>query len=151
MIRVAKLKEDAVLPRRKNPTDAGMDFYAYGDYIIEPHNFKLVKTGVTVEIPDGYMLLLKPKGKNDWLIGAGVVDSFYEPGEIIFKVFNIFTRPIAIRHGDPIGQGVLVKISTPGIEEVEVTKLGGKSERSGKGGILTQLGTAEKLDDAEEW
>jgi len=150
-VKATKLKEDALIPTRKNPTDAGMDFYAHGNYIIEPHGFKIVKTGVSVEIPEGYMLLLKPKGKNNWLIGAGVVDAYYEPGEIMFKIFNIFDRPIAIKHGDPIGQGVFVKIATP--EIVEVKELEAKSERSGKGGIVTQVTKAEAIteEELEDW
>jgi len=126
-----------------------MDFYAYGNYIIEPHNTKIVHTGVTVEIPEGYMLLLKPKGKNDWLIGSGVVDTGYEPGEILVKIINPYDRPIAIRDGDAICQGVLVKISAP--EIIEVKEMKAKSERSGKGGIVTQASKLSVVDSPKDF
>src|SRR3990172_3230211 len=55
-IRVAKLYDNAILPNRKNPTDAGMDLYAwFDDYhrmaIIHPHSFTIIHTGISIEIP----------------------------------------------------------------------------------------------------
>ena len=47
---------------------------------------------MTVEIPAGYVGLVKPKGRNDHLLGAGVVDAGYQ-GEILVKVVNPFTPP----------------------------------------------------------
>lgn len=143
-VKVMKLYEDAKLPTRKHSTDAGMDFYAYDNVYIEPHDVKILRTGVTVEVPDGYMLLLKPKGRNDYLVGSGVVDTGYEPGEILVKIINPFPVPIAIKKGDAIAQGVFVKISTP--EIVEVEDITPKSARAGKGGIVTQLSKAELTD-----
>ena len=119
---VAKLYDDAILPVRKYKIDAGIDFYAYGDYIIAPQTSKKVHTGITVDIPVGYFMLLKPKGGSDWLIGAGVADAEYQ-GEFIFKVFNPYARQVIIRHGDAIGQAVLIPISTPSIKEVSLDKI----------------------------
>ena len=143
-VKVMKLYEDAKLPTRKHPTDAGMDFYAYDNTYIEPHDVKILRTGVTVEVPEGYMLLLKPKSRNDYLVGSGVIDTGYEPGEILVKIINPFPVPIAIKKGDAIAQGILVKIATPPIEEVHDIKP--KTERSGKGGIVSQLSKVEVID-----
>lgn len=119
---VAKLHDDAILPQRKHKIDAGVDFFAYGDYIIAPQTSKKVHTGITVDIPVGYFMLLKPKGGSDWLVGAGVADAEYQ-GEFVFKIFNPYARQIIIRNGDAIGQAVLVPISTPDVKEIPLDKI----------------------------
>jgi dUTP pyrophosphatase len=131
---VARMVDDAVLPTRKHALDAGMDIYAYGDHIIRPNTFKLISTGIVVKIPIGFYGQLFPKGKNNWLIGSGVVDYGYE-GEIIVKVVNPYSYDIVIRHGDPVCQLVLISITTPPITEVDLDYLTGKSERGASGGI----------------
>jgi dUTPase len=49
-IRSAKLTSTAKLPVRKNPTDAGLDFFADEDKFICPGCFEIVRTGVTIEV-----------------------------------------------------------------------------------------------------
>lgn len=135
-IKIAKTDETAQLPFRKNKKDAGLDFYSLRDYIIEPHEFKVVDTGITVEIPSGYFGLLKPKGSSPHLIGAGVVDEPYQ-GEIMFKVFNISNYRMVIRKYDPIGQMVIIPIISPRIEEVSLEEIHKEeTERGATGGIL---------------
>lgn len=135
-IKVAKIRAGARLPTRKNPTDAGMDFYALGDYYIPAHDQTIVRTGVTVEIPEGYMMLIKPKGRNAHLVGSGVVDANYQPGEICIRVINIGDVRYIISDGTAIAQGILIPIVVPKIEVVNIEDLEMEHTRSGKGGIL---------------
>lgn len=144
-IRYAKLNENAKPPFRKNPTDAGIDFYSCEDIIIPSHSMIIVHTGITLEIPRNYFLLIKPKGKNNHLIGAGIVDSFYEPGEILIKVTNISNNSLKIWKGDAIGQGVFIPIETPKLIEVDIDELKNSSFRSAKGGIVTQSQIPQEL------
>jgi dUTP pyrophosphatase len=137
VIKVARLFKDAKLPVRKNSTDAGMDFFAHGNYLIQPYSIELIGTGVTVQVPEGYMLLLKPKGRSNFLVGAGVVDAYYEPGEILVKIFNSLSSPIEVGNGDAICQGILIPILTPIMVEVSINNLKNSSGRSGSGGIKT--------------
>lgn len=109
---VAKLHPDATLPARKHGDDAGLDFYALGNYVILPNSVKVVYTGVTVEWPKGIMGLAKPKGSHNHLIGAGVIDAGYQ-GEIVFKVFNPLMDNIIIRDGEAVAQVVLLPIVIP--------------------------------------
>jgi len=134
-INVAKLYVDAKLPSRKNPSDAGMDFFTYNTVIILPNEPTVVGTGVTVQVPEGYMLLLKPKGRSEFLIGSGVVDAFYEPGEIMVRIINTKNQPLYLYKGDAIVQGILIPVETPAITEVSLDEVGNKSARSKKGGI----------------
>jgi dUTP pyrophosphatase len=139
-IRIARLRPGATLPTRKHPADAGMDLYAAEPVSIAPHTVSIVPCGVTVEIPAGYVGLVKPKGRNDHLLGAGVVDAGYQ-GEILVKVVNPFTHALEIRAGDAIGQMLILPIVTPAVEEVPPEEIHAEqSTRGGSGGIVTQFG-----------
>ena len=137
---VKKLLDDAILPTRKHTNDVGVDVYAYGDYIITPHTFKIIRTGIAFQTPEGFMNLIKPKSRNNWLIGGGVVDPGYE-GEILVKVFNILDEKIVIRHGDAIAQIIAVKIGYLSCEESDFIS---DTERGATGGIVYQLNNREE-------
>lgn len=135
-IKAAKLREDAILPTRKHPDDAGIDFYSVESVWIQPNNFKIVKTGITVEIPKGYVGLMKPKSRSNFLLGAGVIDAGYQ-GEIQIKVANVGLGTLAIAYGDAIAQMLIVPVETPAVEEVPLSGIHQEaSERGATGGIL---------------
>ena len=135
-IKAAKLREDAILPTRKHPDDAGIDFYSVDSVWIQPNNFKIVKTGITVEIPKGYVGLMKPKSRSNFLLGAGVIDAGYQ-GEIQIKVANVGLGTLTIAYGDAIAQMLIVPVETPAVEEVPLSGIHQEaSERGATGGIL---------------
>ena len=135
-IQAAKLIGNAILPTRKHPDDAGMDFYAAEKIEIAPRSFGTVRTGITLEIPAGFVGLMKPKSRNDHLLGAGVVDAGYQ-GEIMIKIANIKDEPLHILPGMAIAQMILLPIVTPAIEEADADTIHSvKSERGATGGIL---------------
>ena len=135
-IRVAKLQKEALLPTRKHPDDAGIDFYSSEDKIIPPRSFGVVGTGITVEIPGGYVGLMMPKSRNDHLLGAGVIDAGYQ-GEIRIKIANITDDPLHVTYGQGIGQMLIIPIETPAVEEVPADEIHKeRSERGATGGIL---------------
>lgn len=137
-IRIARLRNEAVLPTRKHPADAGMDVYAVDRVEVAPHSFTIVPTGVTVDIPAGYVGLLKPKGRSDHLLGAGVVDAGYQ-GEILVKVANPTDQPVIFERGEAVGQMVILPVLTPTIEEVGAEDIHTlRSSRGGTGGIVNQ-------------
>jgi dUTP pyrophosphatase len=133
---VAKLEEDAILPTRKHDGDAGTDFYALQNVLIGPREMKVVRTGITVQLPYHYFGLMKPKGGSDNLVGAGVVDPDYQ-GEILFKIYNPSDDPISFLAGQPLGQMVLVPIVRPPVVEVGLDEIHQEeTERGATGGIL---------------
>lgn len=137
-IKIAKIDPNAFLPSRNHPADAGLDIYANCNIVIEPHSISIVSTGVTLEITDGFVGLLKPKGRNNHLLGAGVVDAGYQ-GEILVKVANISDHPLEIKPGDAIGQLLILPIYTPEVLEVNPGQIHNKnSSRGSTGGIVDQ-------------
>lgn len=135
-IKAAKLRDDAIIPTRKHPKDAGIDFYAVEPQTIAPHSFGIIKTGITVEIPDGFVGIMKPKSRNDHLLGAGVIDAGYQ-GEIQIKLANISHKPLHIEYKQAVGQMVILPVVTPVVEEVLLEEIHTEiSERGATGGIL---------------
>ena len=138
-ILAAKLRPDAILPTRKHSQDAGMDFYALAAMTIPAHSLAIVPTGITIEIETGFVGLLKPKGGNNHLLGAGVVDAGYQ-GEILIKVVNPSANDLIINKGDSIGQMLIIPILTPAVEEVSLTEIHNRqSQRANSGGIVSQF------------
>lgn len=82
-------KDKKCKPVRAHPTDAGLDLKAAEDYTI-PTTTMLVKTGVHVEIPEGYVGLIALRSglskENFYLAnGVGIIDSDYR-GEIMCAI-----------------------------------------------------------------
>lgn len=136
-MKVFKLDEHAYLPTVNYLGDAGIDFYALHDYLILEDAFTIVKTGIGVIIPDGYVGLLKPKGSSEWLVGAGVVDQNYR-GEILFKIYSPYPTSFIIAEGEPIGQMIILKNLSPNkIEEIDKGTVA-DTNRGDKGGIVSE-------------
>ncbi len=137
-IKIAKIDTNAYLPTRKHPSDAGLDIYANCHIVIEPHSISIVSSGITLEITDGFVGLLKPKGRNNHLLGAGVVDAGYQ-GEILVKVANMTDSPLEIQPGDAISQLLILPIYTPKVCEVTLDQIHNENSSRGiTGGIVDQ-------------
>lgn len=85
-VKIKKLQEDAVIPSYATAGDAGMDLVAVNALIAENGEYVEYGTGLSIEIPEGYVGLLFPRSSisNTSLTLAnsvGVIDSGYR-GEI---------------------------------------------------------------------
>ena len=87
---VKRLTETAQLPTQANKSDAGWDLYADESMEIWPGNTVLISTGVSLEIPDGYVGLIWDRssvGVKGVHRHAGVIDSGYR-GEVKVCLHN---------------------------------------------------------------
>jgi dUTP pyrophosphatase len=135
-LRVTRLTEDARLPTRAHPGDAGLDLHAAEASRIGPGERATVTTGIAVEIPDGHAGLVLPRSglaarHGIALVNApGLIDSGYR-GEIRILLLNTDRdEPFEIEPGDRIAQLVLAPIAAA--EPVEVSELA-ESARGGGG------------------
>ena len=126
------LDEGAFMPERAHEWDAGLDIFSPVKTCIWRHDSKVIDTGVHVEIPSGYVGMLKSKSglnvKHD-LTGEGVIDSGYT-GSIVCKLYNHGIENYHIEKGDKIIQLVILPIETP--KPVLVDSFS-KSERGSNG------------------
>jgi len=138
-IEFAKLTEFATIPTKKYSSDAGYDLYSSVDIMLYPHSFTIVNTGIILKIPKGLYGRILPKSRNNWLIGAGVVDQEYQ-GEILVKIVNVTNDTMMVRKGDPIAQIIFQPFVYTTSLEVSKDEIHKENTVRGKtGGIVTQL------------
>lgn len=87
-----KLSDGAPLPRHAKPGDAGLDLTTRETVTLAPGETKMVGTGVSVEVPEGYVGLVFPRsglGSRGVNLSncVGVIDSGYR-GEIKAPLHN---------------------------------------------------------------
>lgn len=120
-LKIQKLDEQAELVPFDHATDAGMDIKLVEDVVLAPHVPTRVRTGLAVEIPEGYVGLIWDKSS----IGAlgiktlgGVVDAGYR-GEVFIIMLNMTDELISFTAGKKIAQMLVQKIEHPSIEYVQ--------------------------------
>ena len=123
ILKIKKLDPNAIIPTRANPTDAGADLYALEDIRIQPNTRELVRTGISLEVPESYYARIAPRSglayKNGIDVLAGVVDSSYR-GEVGVILLNTDTQKIFnIRAGDRIAQLIIEAHYNMTIKEVD--------------------------------
>ncbi len=107
------------LPVYSTPDSAGMDIRAAltEDLYIHPGEIVLVPTNLSVEIPQGYEIQVRPRSGLAIKYGIGVlnspgtIDADYR-GEIKIILFNYGKTDFKISSGDRIAQIVLSKVYT---------------------------------------
>lgn len=110
-----KVLNGGKLPTRAHKEDAGFDLYSPVDVILN-HITNIIKLGVCVEIPKGYVGFIMGRSslnKNGVACLTGVIDSGYT-GEIavILNPVEDITRIITrIKKGDRIAQLVVAKLA----------------------------------------
>jgi dUTP pyrophosphatase len=103
-----KLNPLAKAPSRANTDDAGADLYSIEDVAIFPLTRKLVRTGLSLSIPEGVYGRIAPRSglafKNGIDVLAGVIDPGYR-GEIGVVLYNTDQNNMfKISCGDRIAQ-----------------------------------------------
>lgn len=115
MIRVKITGDPELIPSFATPGSAGADIKAAEDGEIRPGEFRLVKTGVRMEIPDGYEAQVRPrsglalKHGVTMLNSPGTIDSDYR-GEIGAIMINHGVETFKYKRGERIGQIVFAKV-----------------------------------------
>lgn len=115
------LDENAKMPTRAHETDAGFDIYSREDQIVPAKESAVFDSGVHIEIPTGYVGMLKSKsGLNvkHGITSEGVIDAGYT-GSICVKLYNNSGYDYKVNAGDKISQLVILPIITPDLERVE--------------------------------
>ena len=108
--------EDIEIPRYHSEGASGFDLPAAVDNILDipPGEFRLVSTGLRMEIPKGFEGQVRPRSglaaKNGIgvLNSPGTIDSDYR-GIVKVVLFNFGKSPFTIKRGDRIAQIVLAR------------------------------------------
>ena len=117
---VKRLTETARIPTRGTPGSAGLDLYADEAVRIEPGQWRLISTGISVAIPPHFVGLVWPRSgwaRKGITTDAGVIDADYR-GEVKVLLVNFSNNPLDISPGMRIGQ-LLIQPVFPHITEVD--------------------------------
>ena len=120
-----RLREDAVVPVRAYPGDAGLDLAACERVELGPGERAVVGTGLAVAIPEGYAGFVQPRSglatrHGITLVNSpGLVDSGYR-GELRVILLNTdATESFTVEPGMRIAQLVVLPLPTVSLLEVE--------------------------------
>ena len=114
-VNIKLLHADAIIPKYQTSGSAGFDIHAVEHTEVYPGETKVLKTGLSFEIPEGYELQIVPRSgisaKTKLRISnsPGTIDSDFR-GEVGIIVDNIDFHsdkkiPYIIKIGDRIAQG----------------------------------------------
>lgn len=127
-IHIKRLKKDhpISLPQYMTEGSSGMDLFASleKEVTLEPGERKLIPTGISVAIPQGFEGQIRPRSglavqKGVGIVnGPGTIDADYR-GEIGVLLINFGKEPFTIRHGDRIAQMVISQVFRATLEEVD--------------------------------
>lgn len=113
-VNIVKTHPDAVVPFYGTLGAACFDLYSTESTTVLPQcGSKFIGTGITFEIPSGYVMLVYSRSghgfKNDIRLcnSVGVIDSDYR-GEVMVKLHNDGKEPYEVAKGERIAQGMIV-------------------------------------------
>jgi len=126
-IKVKVLDNSITLPKYETVSSAGMDIRAFipeGKIEIEPQERKLIRTGLSLEIPKGYEVQIRPRSglalKNGITVlnSPGTIDADYR-GELRVILINHSADRFSITNEMRIAQIVVAQFSRVDLLEVE--------------------------------
>lgn len=127
-----KLDAGAFVPVREHATDAGADLRSPVDAAIPARHSRVIDTGVHIQLPHGYVGMLKSKSGLNVKYGItseGVIDEGYT-GQIKVKIYNHSDEPYIVGRGDKITQLVIMPCEYVQFDLVDDLE---DSERGGDG------------------
>ena len=123
-IRFKRLDPQATLPEYATPGAAGMDVRSSVEVGLGAGKWAAVSTGLSVEIPPGFEIQVRPRSGLAAKLGVtvlnapGTIDSDYR-GEIKVILINHGPSEFVVSKGDRIAQLVVSRVPSVTIEDVD--------------------------------
>ncbi|MEO3742905.1 dUTP diphosphatase [Plantactinospora sp. B5E13] len=156
---VRRLDPDLPMPSYAHPGDAGADLVSAEEVEIGPGDRRLVRTGVAIALPEGYVGLVHPRSGLAARLGVtvlnapGTVDAGYR-GEILVNLINHDrVRPAKISRGDRIAQLVVQRVERAEFRLVDELPAsargeGGHGSTGGHADLVTAYDPSEETEGA---
>jgi len=135
VLKVKKLKEDVKLPVYSTDGSAGLDLFSAEEVEIPAGQWKLVGTGISIELPDGFEAQVRPRSglalKGITVLNTpGTIDPDYR-GEVKVILFNVSDQNFKVEKGMKIAQLVISKFERVKVEVVDLLS----DTKRGEGGF----------------
>lgn len=130
-----KLDDGAKMPEYAHKDDACCDIFSNEDYILKVNEYKVIKTGVYMDVPKGFEVQVRSRSgmaakHGVFVLNApGIIDSGYT-GEFGVILKNSGSEDYEIKKGDKIAQLALVPVYKFSFKKVFELK---KTERNSGG------------------
>ncbi|SMC97596.1 dUTP pyrophosphatase [Desulfocicer vacuolatum DSM 3385] len=117
-LKITKTQKHAVIPRYAHEDDSGLDLFSVDELTLEPGEFKLIKTGIKIELPDNTEAQVRPRSGLAYKNGItvlntpGTIDQGYR-GEIGVILINHSQNTFKITVGMKIAQMVIMPVLRP--------------------------------------
>lgn len=155
---VHRLDPGVPLPRYAHDGDAGADLATAEDLALAPGERRLVRTGIALAVPEGWVCLVHPRSglaarHGLTIVNApGTVDAGYR-GEVMVCLLNTdASRPVILARGDLIAQLVFQRVGLARL--VEADDLPESSRGAGghgsTGGVAAWADTTTPAGQTEE-
>ena len=129
------LPEVPALPRRATAGSAGYDFFAPAAFHLEAGECVRIPTGVRARIDEGWVLMIFPRSGLGFKYRlqlnntVGVIDADYfgakNEGHIFLKLTNAGDRPVGVRAGEAVAQGIFLPFGVTCDDDAEGVRTGG--------------------------
>lgn len=123
-IKIKKIHSEAKIPTYAHSDDACCDLYSVEDVVVPVDCFRLIHTGIAIEIPTGWEVQVRPRSGLALKHGVsvnnspGTVDAQYR-NEIKVLLINHGDKPFTVKNGDRIAQMCLKPVYKMNFVEVE--------------------------------
>ena len=140
ILKVKRLGNNADLPLPSYQSDgsSGLDLCAAvtNNLTLQPGDIKLIQTGLSISLPEGYEAQIRPrsglalKHGLGFVNAPGTIDADYR-GEIGVIAINWGKKPLTVKRGERIAQMVIHRVSKAIVKEVKELD----TTQRGKGGF----------------
>lgn len=156
ILKVKKISKDAELPEYALESDVGFDLRANEEVTIGSMEHKAIKTGICLEIPEGYVGLIRDRAGIITKMGVHTVAGTFDPayrGEVSIILTNFGDEEVVIEKGMRIAQMIIIpveKIKITEVKELSETKRGKRGFGStGVTDIIKELEELEEMSKEE--
>lgn len=122
-----RVKDESLLPKYATEGSSGVDLKASEDGFIDSNGYKLVKTGIFLELPQGVEAQIRPrsglalKHAVTVLNSPGTIDSDYR-GEIGVILINFGKEKFFYKKGDRIAQMIFTPVLKGVFKKVDIVE-----------------------------
>jgi dUTP pyrophosphatase len=128
-----RLTDTAIQPTKAHKTDAGFDLYSDEDALLKAEGRNIIKTGISLQMPEDIAGLIWPRSglsvKHGIDVLAGVIDSGYR-GEVMVCLYNTSKEDLEIKRGDRIAQIIFQEVP---LISLQLSDSLGSSQRGSNG------------------
>jgi dUTP pyrophosphatase len=154
VLEVKKMSKDISAPEYILDSDIGLDLKACETVSLKPMEQKIIKTGIKMRIPDGYVGLIRDRAgivsNMNVHTAAGTFDPAYR-GEVSIVLINMGEEEVEMEEGMRIAQMIILPVARVKIKVVETLSETQRGEKGfGSTGIKEKLKAFDEISKAME-